>query len=207
MGACLIAPLHIGFGRRLIASLNKMLSSLSSRPSSRSISSSSGLFLSFLGLLILPALTLACAPSIGPFVRVPPFTVTNSSIFPITEVTRFHSNTTNILESVPNLGTLELRGGSNDAEGNLFINNFPVCEVDRLGVNKWRLREAHVVCRMLGFTGATRAFIGCRFGRCSNNFGVAGIGCRGEERSVAECRLQRPGRACIEKQRGAGVSC
>ena len=59
-------------------------------------------------------------------------------------------------------------------------------QVDRLGVNRWRLREvkyenskvfigpkknqqirrcelqAHVVCRMLGFTGARRAFIGCR---------------------------------------------
>ena len=30
---------------------------------------------------------------------------------------------------MPNLGSLELRGGSNPAEGNLFINNFPVCEV------------------------------------------------------------------------------
>ena len=133
----------------------------------------------------------------------------------------------------------------------LFV-RFMFChQVDRLGVNKWRLREvgyenifedntkkyqtnylkiqAHVVCRMLGFTGARRAFTGCRwgtlspserladscghrcispssdnpsnrdvfssatvfrFGRCSNNFAVAGIGCSGEERSVADCRWE-----------------
>ena len=150
---------------------------------------------------------------------------------------------------------------------------FSIHQVDRLGVNKWRLREvkyqnraflvgnksegwkklvwkkiqAHVVCRMLGFPGARRAFIGCRsfstvmtylesrnkvnvptsvsksecflsdtvirfghthntnnpimyqslsfspllrFGRCSNNFAVAGIGCSGRERSVADCRWE-----------------
>ena len=60
---------------------------------------------------------------------------------------------------------------------------------------------------MLGFSGARRAFIGCRslyswlfpgwfvicfdifrFGRCSNTFSAAGVSCTGEEGSVANCR-------------------
>ena len=39
---------------------------------------------------------------------------------------------------------IELRGGSNSNEGNLFIYNLPVCD------DYWDLRDAYVACRMLG---------------------------------------------------------
>ena len=39
--------------------------------------------------------------------------------------------------------TVELRGGPNDFEGNLFINNKPVCDDD------WDLTDADVACKML----------------------------------------------------------
>ena len=40
--------------------------------------------------------------------------------------------------------SIELRGGSNTNEGNLFIYNQPVCD------DYWDLRDAYVACRMLG---------------------------------------------------------
>merc|ERR1712142_250905 len=41
--------------------------------------------------------------------------------------------------------TIELRGGADSSEGNLYLNNMPVCH------NSWGNKEAAVVCHMLGF--------------------------------------------------------
>ena len=59
---------------------------------------------------------------------------------------------------------MELRGGQGGQEGNLYINNLPVCELNHRQEVTWRLREAGVVCRMLGFQRAVHAFTGCRSG-------------------------------------------
>ena len=39
---------------------------------------------------------------------------------------------------------IELRGGSHSREGNVFINNQPVCD------DGWDLNDAYVTCRMMG---------------------------------------------------------
>ncbi|EDO25852.1 predicted protein, partial [Nematostella vectensis] len=73
----------------------------------------------------------------------------------------------------------------------------------------WDLRDAHVVCRMLGYTHADRAYC-C--GRHRSNITRAimldDVQCRGDEESIFQCRTSEWGvHNCQPGQEEASVSC
>ena len=53
--------------------------------------------------------------------------------------------------------------------------------------NGWDLRDARVVCRMLGFKGALDATTSARFGQGSGDILLDLVGCDGTEGNLAEC--------------------
>ena len=53
--------------------------------------------------------------------------------------------------------------------------------------DSWDLRDARVVCRMLGFGGALDAPGSARFGQGSGRIILDVVGCDGTEVNVAEC--------------------
>jgi len=96
--------------------------------------------------------------------------------------------------------TTELRGGSGDHEGNVYLNNLPVCH------DWWSDTDAAVVCRMLGFqfgVPTTKS----RFGRIPNNEHIFNyVHCRGREDTIFSCDYE--GGKCPDGvDGGAGVIC
>ncbi|XP_041470026.1 scavenger receptor cysteine-rich domain-containing group B protein-like [Lytechinus variegatus] len=92
------------------------------------------------------------------------------------------------VECVPKDLQVRLVGGDSALEGRvevLYNGSWEtICD------NYWSLREAKVVCRMLGFQTVTRATYNAEFGEWSSSFlwdYVGYVGCVGDERSLAEC--------------------
>ncbi|XP_041475703.1 deleted in malignant brain tumors 1 protein-like [Lytechinus variegatus] len=80
---------------------------------------------------------------------------------------------------------LRLTGGGSNVEGtvNVMHNGSwgTVCDLN------WDLRDARVVCRMLGFDGALEAPIAARFGRGSGRVLLNWVECDGSEDNLADC--------------------
>ena len=53
---------------------------------------------------------------------------------------------------------------------------------------KWNLNNAHVVCRQLGYQAATAAVGGSAFGKGSGPWWLSGVGCKGSETSLRQCK-------------------
>ncbi|XP_030851628.1 deleted in malignant brain tumors 1 protein-like [Strongylocentrotus purpuratus] len=85
----------------------------------------------------------------------------------------------------PNPFQVHLVGGSNDAEGRVEVmydgSWGTICDY------RWDLRDARVVCRMLGFDGALNATGSARFGQGSGGIFLAYVGCEGTEDNLAGC--------------------
>ncbi|XP_030851598.1 deleted in malignant brain tumors 1 protein-like [Strongylocentrotus purpuratus] len=85
----------------------------------------------------------------------------------------------------PNPFKVRLVGGSNDAEGRVELLHGgswgTICD------DSWDLRDARVVCRMLGFGGALNAPGSARFGQGAGRIILDVVGCDGTEENVAEC--------------------
>ncbi|XP_011665441.2 deleted in malignant brain tumors 1 protein-like [Strongylocentrotus purpuratus] len=85
----------------------------------------------------------------------------------------------------PNPFQVRLIGGSNDAEGRVEVLNDgswgTICD------NSWDLRDARVVCRMLGFDGALDAPGSARFGQGSGPISLVYVSCDGTEDSLVDC--------------------
>ena len=72
----------------------------------------------------------------------------------------------------------------------------------------WDLRDARVVCRMLGFDGALEAPTSARFGRGSGRNRLTVVSCDGTEDNLADCAHTRIGRySCSLHTRAAGAIC
>ena len=102
-----------------------------------------------------------------------------------------------------------LVGGSQSNEGRVefFYNNAwgSVCSYS----SHWDIREANVVCKMLGYTFATRAWGSGQFGEGSGTTSVYRPQCTGTEANIAECFNYGWGASCSSSQYHAdvGVGC
>eukprot|EP00092_Neocalanus_flemingeri_P006029 GFUD01006497.1.p1 GENE.GFUD01006497.1~~GFUD01006497.1.p1 ORF type:complete len:1454 (-),score=172.81 GFUD01006497.1:158-4519(-) len=92
---------------------------------------------------------------------------------------------------------VELRGGSVPSEGNVFVNNKPVCDY------RWNAREASVVCRMFGYPFGFHT-TKSRFGPVPDLFIFEDVFCHGSEQSLEQCGY---GGGNCKNPSGAGVIC
>ncbi|XP_041475672.1 deleted in malignant brain tumors 1 protein-like [Lytechinus variegatus] len=80
---------------------------------------------------------------------------------------------------------VRLAGGSTDVEGRVEVMHDgswgTVCDIN------WDLRDARVVCRMLGYDGALEAPRTARFGQGSGRVLLTVVGCDGTEDNLADC--------------------
>ena len=102
---------------------------------------------------------------------------------------------------------LEVRliGGSYDAEGRVEVIHdeawITVCD------DWWDLKDARVVCRMLGFDGALEAPGSARFGQGSGGILLKYVNCGGSEDNLADCPHAGIGRYHCAHARDASVIC
>ena len=80
---------------------------------------------------------------------------------------------------------VRLVGGSNKAEGRVEI--LIGGEWGTACDHNWDLREAHVVCRMLGYQEAIRAVGSGYFGSGTGDIVLHGTRCSGNETNIAQC--------------------
>ena len=80
---------------------------------------------------------------------------------------------------------VRLTNGTTDSEGRvkvLYKGSWgTICD------DNWDLRDASVVCKMLGFAGALAAPGSARFGAGSGKILLDDVGCKGTEDTLARC--------------------
>eukprot|EP00092_Neocalanus_flemingeri_P030350 GFUD01032946.1.p1 GENE.GFUD01032946.1~~GFUD01032946.1.p1 ORF type:complete len:390 (+),score=107.58 GFUD01032946.1:35-1204(+) len=92
-----------------------------------------------------------------------------------------------------------LLGGSSGS-GNVYYEGKPVCQ------NGWDFPDAHVVCKALGYSGASNFTIRSHFGLSSTYFIFSNVNCRGDEEDIMECPHDFEREGC-EADTVAGVVC
>ena len=90
------------------------------------------------------------------------------------------------------LGAISLEGTNADSDrGHVYFSGRPLCAETSGGSTTWDINASNVVCRMLGFPGATSTLSvdGCPYGGCPNGipFGFSGFKCIGNETHILEC--------------------
>merc|ERR1711962_330735 len=95
-------------------------------------------------------------------------------------------------------GNIELRGGSEEFEGNVFINCRPVCD------DLWDDHDARVVCRMLGYFGGNHTRQSA-YGNVPTTFIMDNVACTGNEENLMECEHSTTHNCGAGE--GAGVIC
>merc|ERR1719507_2057628 len=98
--------------------------------------------------------------------------------------------------------TVALVGGSRPQEGNIMVNGQPVCDD---GSEAYRAATARVVCRELGYDGASQHTTHSYFGQVSNEFGMDEVQCTGNEASIFDCPHQTTDDC--GRSEGLGVIC
>ncbi|XP_078665719.1 neurotrypsin-like [Branchiostoma floridae x Branchiostoma belcheri] len=101
---------------------------------------------------------------------------------------------------------IRLVGGSSPNEGRVevFHNNGQwgtVCD------DEWGLKDAHVVCRQLGYPSATEARTSAAFGQGSGKIWLDNVACRGNEKTITDCRHNGWGSEDCGHSEDAGVVC
>jgi len=93
-----------------------------------------------------------------------------------------------------------LVGGNSPSSGNVYIGGYPVCH------NGWDFPDANVVCKSLGFIGATDFTIKSFFGPSDTYFQFSNVDCRGDEDNLSECPKYSNVKSC-DGSTVAGVYC
>eukprot|EP00057_Strongylocentrotus_purpuratus_P020273 XP_011674747.1 PREDICTED: deleted in malignant brain tumors 1 protein-like [Strongylocentrotus purpuratus] len=105
----------------------------------------------------------------------------------------------------PNSEGVRLVGGSNNSEGRVEISYNgtwgTVCD------DSWDLKDAKVVCRMLGFRDASAAPGSAKFGEGSDEIHLSVVGCDGTEDNLADCAHLGFGVHNCQHGEDAGVTC
>merc|ERR1712192_335429 len=95
--------------------------------------------------------------------------------------------------------TIELVGGAGPHEGNIMINNRPVCDHGRNPEN------AEVVCRQLGYLGGSLT-TGSHFGTVpEDDFAMNDVQCNGTEGDIWRCPHENSINRTINCTRGEGM--
>ena len=96
---------------------------------------------------------------------------------------------------------LNLQGGSSSKEGNIYIDNLPICS------NSFGWQEADVVCRELGYNNADSFSRGTLFGKIPNWFmnSWTSVNCQGNEDSLEKCVHKEDGKCSDDN--GVALSC
>ena len=70
----------------------------------------------------------------------------------------------------------------------------------------FNMLQANVVCRQLGFDGASKVHNNSHFGLVSDNFSYDDIRCTGDEATLDDCNHNQNAEDCAYSE-GAGVEC
>ncbi|XP_030845072.1 deleted in malignant brain tumors 1 protein isoform X2 [Strongylocentrotus purpuratus] len=112
------------------------------------------------------------------------------------------------ISCIPNgggTGAVRLVGGSNEAEGRVEIRYNGVwgtiCD------DSWDITDASVVCRMLGFQGASGAPGSAQFGQGTGPIQLDNVGCSGDEETIFDCEHPGFGAHNCGHYEDAGVVC
>ena len=102
-------------------------------------------------------------------------------------------------------GEVRLVGGSTDSEGRVEVYHNgawgTVCD------DGWGITDANVVCRQLGYTGATSALSFAYFGEGSGPIHYDDVACNGNETRLADCSHRGIGSHNCVHYEDAGVVC
>ncbi|CAH2291680.1 galectin-3-binding [Pelobates cultripes] len=102
-------------------------------------------------------------------------------------------------------GAVRLAGGNGTAQGRVEVYHDgqwgTICD------DEWDMKDASVVCRALGFSGAIRAEMGGVFPPGSGTIMLDELACTGNETSLADCAFKAWGLSDCKHSEDAGVVC
>ena len=105
----------------------------------------------------------------------------------------------------PNFLSVRLRGSDVQGSGRVevYYNGTwgTVCD------NSWDIRDADVVCRMLGYTHALQATCCGKYGKGKGKIWLEGVTCTGEETNLFNCTHRGWGKNRCRHREDAGVMC
>ncbi|XP_055952486.1 lysyl oxidase homolog 2A-like [Argiope bruennichi] len=102
-------------------------------------------------------------------------------------------------------GALRLVGGRNSYEGNVEI--FHIGIWGTICDDEWDIKEANIVCRLLGMGNATTATHNGEFGRGRRKIWMDNLYCEGHEKRLQDCRFDGWGVNDCSTSEAAGVVC